>query len=77
VAQLFDGDNRQKNRGPKQDKRRAGKSSTPHRSRRIAALESSMAPRTTRAMAGFHGGDRNYKAAGVAGVGHGVRVIKC
>jgi len=32
VAQLFDGDNRQKNRGPKQDKRRASKSSAPHRS---------------------------------------------
>ena len=32
VAQLFDGDNRQKNRRPKQDKRRAGKSSATHRS---------------------------------------------
>lgn len=70
VAQLFDGDNRQKNRRPEQDKRRASKSSATHRSRRITALESTMAPGTACAMAGFQRGNGNYKAAGVAGVGH-------
>ena len=66
VAQLFDGDNGQQNRRPKQHQRRASKSSAPHRSQRVAALESSMAPRTICAMPGFHSGNRNDKAAGVA-----------
>jgi hypothetical protein len=70
VAQLFDGDNGQQNRRPKQHQRCASKSSTPHRSRRVTALERTMAPGTTCAMTGFHGGNRNDKAAGVAGVGH-------
>jgi len=60
VAQLFDGDNGQQNRRPKQHQRRASKSSAPHRSQSIPPLESTMAPGTTRAMARFHGGDRNY-----------------
>ena len=75
VAQLFNGDNGQKNRRPKQHQRRASKSSAPHRSQRVAALESSMAPRTICAMPGFHSGNRNDKAAGVAGVGHRVKVF--
>jgi hypothetical protein len=60
VAQLFDGDNGQQNRRPKQHQRRASKSSAPHRSRRVTALESSMAPGTTCTMPGFQRGNRNY-----------------